>query len=286
MNTSDTNHKNKKKLPLLDLEAYSPEEVTRRVMQVGVKKIRLPLTVTFMLGIIGGGFISLGVMYQQVVMANPSLNDNPAALISPIFYAMGYMIAFIAGAEVFTTNNLAVMSLAAKRISFWDLSRNWSVVFIANAIGAFSIAAMFILSGQVYAFDGVLAEKIIETSSHRLSFTPTQTFFQGLFGNLLICSGAWIAMAGRSVTDKLLALILPVSAVSALGFQHATGNMYQKFLAQMILPDMKAIGIGVDITLFDSLINFVLVALGNIVGGGILIALVYYFVYVRFKWWD
>lgn len=271
------------RLPLFDFDVYSPEEIAKRVEQVGVKKIRLPFVITIMLGILGGGFISLGVMYHLVVLANPSLSGDMALLLSPVFYAMGYTIAFLAGAEVFTTNNLAMMGLASKRISLREVTVNWSIVFVTNIIGALIIVILFVLSGQVNAFGGAFAEKVIEISSDTLSFTPLETFIQGLFGNLLICSGIWIALAGRTVTDKILALLLPLSAVPAIGFQHVTGNVFTISLAVLLIPDAEITNTVMNITFSRSLLNLVLVALGNIVGGGVLIALVYYFVFMRMR---
>ncbi len=278
------NIRKKRKLPIFDFDAYSPEEVAKRVEQVGVKKIRFPPIVTLMLGILGGSFISLGVMYHLVTLAHPAANGGAPVILGPIFYAMGYIIAFLAGAEVFTTNNLAMMSFASRKVSLWELIRNWNLVLIANVVGALFVVFMFILSGQINAYDGALAEKVIRESSDKLYLTPTQTFFQGVFGNFLICSGAWISLAGRSVTDKILGLILPLSAVPAIGFQHFTGNLFPMFLALIISPGMEMIEIGADITLSKTIINLVIVAFGNIVGGGILIVLVFYFVYLRTKW--
>ena len=270
-----------KNLPIFDFDAYTPEEVARRVDQVGVKKIGFPAIVTLMLGVLGGCFISLGVMYHTVTLVNPSLNDGIKVLVGPVFYAMGYILAFLTGAEVFTTNNLAMMSLASKKVTRWDLTRNWLLVLIANIIGGIVIVIMFILSGLVNVYDGALAEEVIQITSLKLSFTPVQTFFQGVFGNFLICSGAWIALAGRSVTDKVIGLILPLSAVSAIGFQHVTGNLFPMLLALVMDHGTEVLA---DITLLKVFLNLALVAFGNIIGGGILIVLVFYFVYVRSKW--
>ncbi len=270
--------------PILDLDAYSPEEVAGRVMQVGVKKVRLPGVITLMLGILGGCFISLGALYQVVVMANPAISESASAVASPLFYAMGYIIAFIAGAEIFTTNNLAVMSLASRKITFWELTRNWTIVLLANIAGAAGLVLLFFYSGQVDLFGGLLVEEVLFLTSSKLDYSLLQMFLLGLFGNLLICSGAWLAMAGRSVTDKFLALILSLSAVPAVGFQHATGNMFHFFLSFLIIQDADALQLPTDITLMKTSVSLVMVAAGNIVGGGVFIALTYYFIYVRSRW--
>ena len=273
----------KKKYPVLDLDAYSSEEVARRVMHIGVKKIRLPGVVTLMLGILGGCFISLGALYHAVVLANPDISNSASAVVSPMLYGMGYIIAFIAGTEIFTTNNLAVMSLASRKITAWELTRNWTIVLVANMIGAGGLVLLFYYSGQIHLFDGLLIEEVLFFTSSKLDYTIPQMFLLGLFGNLLICSGSWLAMAGRSVTDKFLALFLPLSAVPAIGFQHGAGNMFYFFLSFFILQDGQGLELPTDITLVKITVSLIMVAAGNIVGGGIFIALTYYFTYVRIK---
>ena len=274
----------KRKYPVLDLDAYSPDEVTRRVMHIGVKKVRFPGVITLMLGILGGCFISLGALYQVVVMANPDISDSTSAVVSPLFYGMGYIIAFIAGTEIFTTNNLALMSLASRKITALELIRNWTIVLIANIIGAGALVLLFYYSGQIHLFDGLLIEEVLFLTSSKLDYTITQMFLLGLFGNLLICSGAWLAMAGRTVTDKFLALFLPLSAVPAIGFQHGTGNMFHFLLSFLIIHDGQALELPTDITAVKATVSLIMVAAGNIVGGGVFIALTYYFIYVRNKW--
>jgi len=274
----------RKKYPILDLDAYSPEDVANRVLQVGVKKVRLPSIITLALGILGGCFISLGALYQVVVMANPEISGSMAAVVSPLFYAMGYIIAFITGAEIFTTNNLAVMGMASGKISIRELARNWTVVLFANITGAAGLVMLFFYSGQIHLYDGKLIEEVLFLSSNKLNYTIPQMFLLGLLGNLLICSGAWLAMAGRSVTDKFLALILPLSAVPAIGFQHGAGNMFHFFLSFLILQDGQGLDLPTDITIMKTTTSMVMVALGNIAGGGFFIALTYYFIYVRSRW--
>ncbi len=284
MNQTENKSNEKHQYPVLDLDAYSPEEVTNRVLHVGVKKVRLPVIATLMLGMLGGCFISLGSIYQVIVLASPSISGSAAALISPFLYAMGYIIAFISGAEIFTTNNLAVISLASGKIRLWELIKNWSVVLIANICGAGIIVLLFFFSGQSYLYDGELADEVLLLSSEKLSYNVPQMFIHGLFGNMLICAGAWLAMAGRSVTDKFVALILPLSAVPAIGFQHATGNMFYFFLSFLLIQDGQGQGLEIHVTTINTLTSLTVVAIGNIVGGGLFIAMSYYFVFVYCKW--
>ncbi|MDG5766901.1 formate/nitrite transporter family protein [Balneolales bacterium ANBcel1] len=281
---SQTSKSRNQRYPVLDLDAYSPEEVANRVLQVGVKKVRFPAIATFMLGLLGGSFISLGAIYQVIVLASPSISDSTAVIISPFLYSMGYIIAFISGAEIFTTNNLAVMSLASGKIRIIELVKNWSVVLVANIIGAIFIVLLFFFSGQSYLYEGKVADEVLFLSSEKLSYSVPQMFIQGLFGNMLICAGAWLAMAGRSVTDKFLALLFPLSAVPAIGFQHATGNMFYFFLSFLLIQDGQLEGLEASFGILTGLLSLAVVAIGNIIGGGLFIAMSYYFVYVYCKW--
>lgn len=252
-------------------------------MEVGVKKVRLPYMKTFALGLLGGCYISLGALYQVVVMANPDISPSAAAIMSPLFYAMGYTVGFISGAEIFTSNNLAVMSYASRAVRLWELVRNWSIVLAANIIGSMLLVLMFFYSGKAHMFDGQLAENMLYITSYKLDYTIFQMFLLGVFGNLMIASGVWLSMAGRSLTDKYLALFLPLSAVPAIGFQHATGNMFHFFLSFLLITDYPGAEIPTEITLMKAATSMTMVAAGNIFGGGVLIALTYYFIFVRGK---
>ncbi len=274
----------KKKYPILNLDAYSPEEVADRVVKVGAKKVLLPNSTTFMLGVVAGGFISIGVLFKLTTLANPDISDSLGLVIAPLFYAMGYFMAFTAGTEIFTTNNLAVMSYASRKVTGWQLTVNWVTVLFANGLGALSIAVMVVLSGKIFAYDGELAVYTVQLSFDKISYSPLQMIFQGVLANILICSGAWIAMAGRSVTDISFALFLPVSAVSAMGFQHAAGNMSHMFISLMVLSDVDTPELSGDISLLTISQNLSLVAFGNVVGGGIFIGLIYYFIYLYNNW--
>lgn len=263
------------------IDAYEPDQIAEQVLRIGVKKTRYPVYKTMTLGLMGGGFISLGALYELYVMAHPFIDAGTAALVAPLFYAMGYIIAFIAGAEIFTTNNLSAMAWASGQISLWDITKNWTIVLLSNLLGAMFIVALFFYSGLVFIFDLALVDAAKTISAAKLSFNPLQTTIIGIFGNLLICSGLWLAMAGRSLTDKFIALFLPVAAVPAMNFQHSTGNMFQFFLALVTETDSVDLELPSEITFWAVTGNLFFVSIGNIIGGGVLIALIYYFVFIR-----
>jgi formate transporter len=263
------------------LDAYEPSQVAERVLRIGVKKTRYPAYKTFVLGLMGGSFISMGALYELYILAHPSIGTGTAVIIAPMFYAVGYIMAFIAGAEIFTTNNLSVMSWASGHVKLWEITKNWSIVLFANIVGAAGIVGMFYFSGLTSLFDFALIETAKTISSNKLSFNPLETTIIGIFGNMLICAGLWLAMAGRSVTDKFLVLLVPIAAVPALNFQHSTGNMFQFFLALITEVDEVGLELPTEITFLAVSTNLFFVSIGNIIGGGVFIALIYYFVFIR-----
>lgn len=228
----------------------------------------------------GGAFISFGALYEIYVLAHPDIGFGTATILGPLFYAVGYIMAFIAGAEIFTTNNLSAMALASGKVTFLEVTRNWSAVLLANFIGALFIVTLFYFSGLVQMYDGALVDVAKTISAEKVSFNPLQTTIIGIFGNMLICTGFWLAMAGRTVTDKFIALLVSVAAVPALNFQHSTGNMFQFFLAQVTESDSVDLELPSEITIWAISSNLFFVSIGNIIGGGLFIAVIYYFVFV------
>lgn len=270
-----------KRIGSFGMDAYEPEQIAQRVLEIGVKKTKFPIYKTMILGILGGCFISLGALYEIYIHAHPDVNSGTAVIVAPLFYAVGYIIAFIAGAEVFTTNNLSSMALASGKVSLWEVSVNWTTVLFANLIGAAGIVLLFYYSGLVNLYDNSLVNVAKTLTSEKLEFGPLQTIIIGLFGNMLICAGLWIAMAGRTVTDKFLALLVPVAAVPALNFQHSTGNMFQFFLALVTETDNVDLELPSQVTAWAVTSNLALVSIGNIIGGGVFIAIIYYFVFIK-----
>ncbi|REL39221.1 formate/nitrite transporter family protein [Rhodohalobacter sp. SW132] len=271
----------KSKTGPIDMEAYRPDMVARHVMDVGVKKTRYPIYKTLTLGLMGGAFISIGALYELFIMAHPEIDVGTALIIAPFFYAVGYIMAFISGAEIFTTNNLSAMGWASGKLSLLEISKNWSLVLLANLFGAMFIVTLFYFSGLANQLDNAFIETAKTISARKLSFGPLETMVIGIFGNLLICAGLWIAMAGRTVTDKFIALLVPVAAVPALNFQHSTGNMFQFFFALITEVDDIDLELPSEITFWSISSNLFFVSIGNIIGGGVMIAIIYYFVFIR-----
>ena len=218
-------------------EAFSPKEIARRIRAVGVVKARLPLFPMLVLGVLAGAFIGIGGMLFVLVNADSALTFAPSALLGGVAFSLGLVIVIVAGAELFTGNNLLVMAWADRQITTVELLRNWAVVFTGNLIGAAGIA-------------------------------------------VLVCLAVWMATAGRTVVDKVAAIVFPITAFVAAGFEHSVANLYLFPMAGLI-QTFRGGGGAVAVTWAGVLGNLVPVVLGNIVGGGVLVGLVYHLVYQR-----
>lgn len=266
--------------PPYGLDAYAPAEIAERVEHYGATKAELPLFPLLMLSLVGGGFIGLGAMVQTVILGAPGLSEGAALILGGIFFAMGYLIAITAGAEVFTTNNLLAMSWAAGRVRTLRLLELWAVVLLANAVGASGLAVMVVLSGQAELFGGEVGRVATGIGRAKAAEPFLSAFFKGLLGNLLIAMALWLAMAGRSVTDKIIAPWLPLAALPIAGLEHSVGNLYYLPVA-LLLSEFSAGDYGPPVSGLGALRNLTAVTLGNIAGGGGLVSLTYYAIYRR-----
>ncbi len=262
-------------------DAFSPREVARKVENIGVSKARAPIVETVMLGMLAGGFVGLGGLYATLVTADTEMSLAAVRILAGVVFAIGYMMAVLSGAEVFTSNNLLAMSWAARKISSFELLRNWTLILLANGIGAFGLVILFLVSGLPAHDNALLGERALEIAVTRLSRPFSQVFFLAVLGNLFVCIAAWIAMEGRSITDKIIALILPLSALGALDLEHVLATLYylpRALMTAAYYPEIAVPGMEV-LTWGGFLLNLLAVTLGNIVGGTFMVALVYHVVY-------
>jgi len=266
-------------MAVFEIDAYSPRQIAEQVQAVGVVKARLPPLAMLMLGISAGGFIALGALYSVIVFADPTLPFAVSRLLGGLAFSLGLVLVVIAGAELFTGNNLLVMAWADRKISTAELVRNWVVVYFANAIGAIGIALVVWLSRHGDLNQGAVAARYVEIAAIKTALPFWEAFFKGVLCNLLVCLAVWMAMAGRGVTDKILAVVFPISAFVAAGFEHSVANMYLIPLGILLAPGAPAVATAPDWWGFVS--NLVPVTLGNIAGGSILVAAVYHLIYGR-----
>lgn len=266
---------------IFGFDAFSPREIAERVEKIGVAKARLPLLSTVMLGIMAGGFIGLGALYFVMVKSDASLGYAAGQVLGGVAFSLGLILVVVAGAELFTGNNLLAMAWADRRISTVELLRNWVVVCGANFVGAAGLAGFVYFSGHPELNNGAITEQYLKIAAAKCSLPFWTAFFKGVLCNILVCMAVWMASAGRSVTDKILAIVFPISAFVAAGFEHSIANMYIIPLA-ILLKSAGLAGVGADaISWYGLFRNLVPVMLGNLVGGSVFVGLVYYVIYCR-----
>ncbi len=254
-------------------DAYAPVEIAKRVESAGVTKVRQRVLTTFVLGVLAGAYISLGVVSYTIVITGSSLGWGPTRLLGGAAFSLGLVLVIIAGAELFTGNTLIVIGWADRKVRTAELMRNWAVVYAGNLVGALGTALLVILSGILELHDGAVGMQAAAIAVGKLQLAPAEAFFRGILCNVLVCLAVWLSFAARSVTDKVLAIIFPVSAFVVAGFEHSVANMYAipvALLGGLTEQDWPGF-----------IINLVTVSAGNILGGGVLVALVYWAVYIR-----
>ncbi|MEJ6003450.1 formate/nitrite transporter family protein [Paucibacter soli] len=257
---------------IFGLDAYSPQQVAARVSEVGVAKARLPLLTLGLLGLLAGAFIGLGALMYTLVASDPGLGFAAKRLLGGLVFSLGLVMVSVAGAELFTGNNLIVMAWAAGRVGTAELLRNWGVVCLANLLGAAGMALLAWRSGHGDLLQGAVGQTVIEIARAKTQLPWDVALVRGMLCNVLVCMAVWMAMAGRSVTDKVLAIVFPITAFVAAGFEHSIANMYFFPLALLL---------GEPLSLQAMLGNLLPVLAGNIVGGSVLVALVYWLIYLR-----
>ena len=267
-----------------NMDAYSPQQIAERVDNIGVTKARLPLLSMAMLGMLAGAFIGLGALYYTLVVSDASLSFAVARVLGAVCFSLGLLLVVVAGAELFTGNNLLAMAWADGKVSTAEVLRNWAVVCAANFVGAAGLALLVFLSGHAGMNGGAIAQSYLKIAIAKSTMPVAELFFRGVLCNVLVCMAVWMVLAGRSVVDKFFAIVLPVSAFVAAGFEHSIANMYFFPLALLLKESGVALPAGADaITVYAMLRNLVPVILGNIFGGSVLVALVYYVIYIRPK---
>ena len=255
---------------LYGFDAFSPAEIAERVEKIGVAKARLPLATLLMLGVLAGAFIGLGALYHAIVASDPALPHAVQRVLGGVVFSLGLLLVVVAGAELFTGNNLIALAWAEGKVTGRELAVNWLVVCAANFAGAVGLASLVFLSGHAQAY----AATYLKIAAAKTSLPFVQAFFSGVMCNVLVCMAVWMTLAGRSVVDKAVALVLPISAFVAAGFEHSVANMYFIPLGMMLQA-----AAGQPVELSGLARNLVPVIAGNLVGGSVLVALVYYVIY-------
>lgn len=254
----------------LNIEAYSPLEIAKRVDNAVYSKSRIAFPQLFMLAILAGSFIAFGALTYTLVVTDSTLGLGPTRLLGGIGFSVGLILVIIGGAELFTGNALMVMALMDHKISLSLLLRHWLIVYAGNFMGAIIIAIFVTFSGVLD--NQPVAQTAMSIAQGKLSLTATEALFRGILCNILVCLAVWMSFAARRVSGKVLVIIFPVAVFVCIGFEHSIANMY-------VIPVAMIAGyLPLDSAAF--LYNILFVTIGNILGGAVFVALVYWFIYL------
>lgn len=181
------------------------------------------------------------------------------------------------GAELFTGNVLMLCAKASGRIPWSGVFRNWGVVWVGNLVGSLLAMVVIYLSNLQGMNGGAVGETFVSVAAGKVALDPVALFFKAILCNVLVCLAVWIGFGGKSVADKVIGLLLPISAFVACGFEHCVANMF--FLPMgLVLNTLGGVGAAGAITLSGIAYNLVLATLGNIVGG-LVVGMAYWFAY-------
>jgi formate/nitrite transporter len=279
--------------PPASLDAVLPPDIAAKAVDIGVSKASMSTLRTLALGVLAGAFIALGALFATTVVAGggDELAFGVQRLLAGLVFCLGLILVVVAGAELFTGNNLIVMAWAERRVPLRWLLRNWALVYVGNLIGALGTVALVFLGGQYEFGGGAVGSSALAIADAKAGLGFGRALALGIMCNALVCLAIWLTYSARSVTDKILAVIFPITAFVAAGFEHSVANMY--FLpAGLAIKEEGSDGFyassGVspsdypDLTLGNVIVeNLIPVTIGNIIGGSVMVGLVYWLIYVR-----
>jgi formate/nitrite transporter len=266
---------------LYGLDAFAPREIAHKVETIGVAKARLPLLSMWLLAVLAGAFIGLGAMFFALVRSDPTLGFALTQVIGGLVFSLGLILVVVAGAELFTGNNLLAMAWAAGKITTAELLRNWAVVAFGNLVGSIGLAVLVFWSQHASLNAGAIGEEYMRIAVAKIELPFSTAFFRGVLCNTLVCMAVWMAIGGRSVVDKAVAIVFPISAFVAAGFEHSVANMYFIPLAMLLQSGGAVADSWPQITVGGFVGNLLPVVLGNLVVGSALVGLVYWVIYIR-----
>jgi formate/nitrite transporter len=283
----------------LSFDALLPPQMASRAEAIGIRKAQTDFWTMLALAVLAGAFIAAGALYSTTVSAGEAvLPYGVGRMLAGFVFCLGLILVIVAGAELFTGNNLIVMAWAGGKVKTSLLVRNWAIVYLGNFIGSI-LTALIMLGTQQYMFGkGSVGLAALNTALAKATLNPIQAMFLGIMCNALVCMAVWLCFSARSTIDKILAIIFPISAFVAAGFEHSVANMYfipmgllikqfapasfwaAEALAKATPPVTPAAYARLTVGSFF-INNLIPVTIGNIIGGAGLVGLVYWFAYLR-----
>jgi formate transporter FocA len=278
----------------IHIDAFPPVEMAHRMEEAGVQKTKLDTWTMLALAILAGAFIGTGAIFATVVstgLAGSGMGYGLVKLLTGMAFCLGLIAVVVAGAELFTGNNLIIMAFASGEVSLAALLRNWGIVYVGNFAGSILTALIMLLTKQYMSGGGAVGANALAIASGKCGLGFVQAIALGVMCNALVCLAVWLCFSAGSTTDKILAIILPITAFVASGFEHSVANMYFIPIGLLIKSTARIDfweAIGKTAADFSNLTlgafflkNLLPVTIGNIIGGVVCVGLVYWFIYLR-----
>ena len=275
--------------PATGLDALPPAEMARKAEDVGVAKAGMDVAKVFVLAVLAGAFIAMGAIFATTVMAGgEALPYGVKRLLGGLTFSLGLILVVVAGSELFTGNVLVVMAWASRRVTTARFAANLVLVYLGNLVGALLTAALMLAAKQYTFGGGAVGREVLTIAAAKTNLGFGQAIALGMFCNALVCLAVWLTYSARTTTDRILAVIPPIAAFAAAGFEHSVANMYFIPIGLLVktqhgwlagqegLPNLSGLTWGSFIT--D---NLVPVTIGNLIGGAIMVGALYWFVYLR-----
>ncbi len=285
-------------------DALLPQEMATRAELLGVRKSEMPFLKMFMLAVLAGAFISLGAIFATSVSAGgmaittpdgviaytTSLPFGVTRLLAGLVFSLGLILVVVGGAELFTGNNLIVMAWASGKVKLSALLRNWAIVYVGNFVGSIGTVILMFFTKQYTFGANAVGIAALRTGIAKCELTFIQAVALGILCNALVCLAVWLTYSARSTLDKILAIIFPITAFVAAGFEHSVANMY--FIPYALFIKMfdveftaKVLGsvANIDHLTWQAFLlnNLIPVTIGNIIGGAVLVAAIYWAIFLR-----
>lgn len=264
-------------------DALTPEQIESKAEHVAISKANMPLIKLFVLAMFAGAFVALGAAFFTVVMGDAQMGFAAQRALGGLCFCLGLELVLLCGAELFTGNALMVLGKASGKISGRGLACNWSIVWLGNFVGALMLAALIFMSNLQGMNGGAVGDAMVSLAVGKVTPAWHTLFFKGVLCNLLVCLAVWIGFGARTTADKVLGIILPVSAFVVMGFEHCVANMF--FLPMGLAAKAAGFGTAVagaeSLTAGSMLYNLSAATLGNIAGGILIVGVGYWIAYGR-----
>ncbi|MBN1667192.1 MAG: formate/nitrite transporter family protein [Anaerolineales bacterium] len=273
----------------LRIDALLPAEMARRAEYIGVSKAEAPALRMFALSLLAGAFIGMGAIFATTIATGASgvLTFGVTKLLVGLVFCLGLILVIVGGAELFTGNNLIVMAWASRKVTTKALLRNWVIVYVGNFIGSVGTALLVYLSKQHTFGGGAVGQTALSIANGKVALGFVQAIMLGILCNALVCLAVWLTFSARSTVDKIAAIIFPITAFVAAGFEHSVANMYfipiALFIKDFDPAFVAASGLDLsNLTWATFLINNLLpVTIGNVIGGSVFVAAIYWAIFLR-----